>query len=105
MIKRELREEDVDYILDASQYPQPLSLFTIAYPDKLMLNLKLPVKQAIDCISKDMQDCMEVNQGMIISNPETYYMSLCSTLGSDYTIDQYLSLELIPGVVAKQQLN
>ena len=61
VITRALKQEDVDYILDASNYSQPVPLLTIAYPDELLLNLKLPCKEAIELIGREMQNSMEIN--------------------------------------------
>ena len=105
MIIRELREEDVDYILDSSNYSLPVPLLRITNPDKLLLNLKLPARRAIELLGQDMQDTMQIKRGMITTNPGAYYMSLCTTLNSDYIIDKYMDIELVPDVVAKQQLN
>ena len=98
-------DEDEDYILDASTYSHPVPLLLIAGPDRVFLNLKLPADQAIELVGRDMQNSMEINRAMIISNPAAYYMSLCKTLSSDYHIDQYMDFELVPGAIAKQQLN
>ena len=105
MITKTLRDENVDFILDASSYPQPVSLLRIAFPDNLLLNLKLSSTQAIQLTGKNLSDSMEIRKGMITDNLKAYYMSLCSTFSSNYAIDKYLDLELIPDAISKQQLN
>ena len=105
MITKTLRDENVDFILDASDYPQPVSLLRVAFPDHLLLNVGLPAKQAIELIGENLGDSMDIKKGMITGNPQAYYMSLCSTFNSNYAIDKYLDLELIPEAISKQQLN
>jgi hypothetical protein len=105
MITKTLRDENVDFILDASDYPQPVSLLRVAFPDHLLLNLKLHAKQAIELIGENLADSMDIKKGMITGNPKAYYMSLCSTFSSNYAIENYLDLELIPDAISKQQLN
>ncbi|MGZ4035253.1 MAG: hypothetical protein ACXVP4_10350 [Bacteroidia bacterium] len=105
MITKMLKDDKVDFILDASRYPKPISLLRIAFPDNLMLNLKLHVKQAIEMVGKNLSENMEMQRGMITASPKAYYMSLCSTFRSNYFIDNHLDLELIPDTISKQQLN
>ncbi len=105
MITRMLQNKDEDYILDASQFAQPVSLLTITQPDELLLNLKLPRKEALKLMEGDMQDNLEINQGMITSNPRAYYMDLCRSLSSYYFVDNFIELELLPGAISGQQLN
>lgn len=105
MITRMLRNEDEDYILDASQFPRPVSLLTITQPDELLLNLKLSRNEALKLIEGDMQNNFEINQGMITSNPGAYYMDLCRSFSSHYFLDNFIDLELIPDTISKQQLN
>ena len=105
MITRMLNKENEDYILDASEFSQPVSLLTITQPDELLLNINLSTGEALKLIEKDMEDNLGINQGMITRNPRAYYMDLCRSLRSDYFVDKYLDLELIPEAVSKQQLN
>lgn len=105
MITRMLQNEAEDYILDASQFEQPVSLLTITQPDELLLNLKLPRREALKLIEGDMQDNFEINQGMITSNSRAYYMDLCRSLSSHYFVDNFIELKLLPDAISKQQLN
>lgn len=105
MITRMLQNEAEDYILDASQFEQPVSLLTITQPDELLLNLKLPRREALKLIERDMQDNFEINQGMITSNSRAYYMDLCRSLSSHYFVDNFIELKLLPDAISKQQLN
>jgi predicted nucleotide-binding protein (sugar kinase/HSP70/actin superfamily) len=105
MITKTLRDETVDFILDASKFSQPVSLLRITNPDNLLLNLGLSSGQAIELVGKNMSESMQIKKGMIIGNPKAYYMSLCSTFISDYAIERNLDIELIPGAISKQQLN
>jgi len=104
-IKKVLKEEDVDFILDSSRYAKPVSLLRITTPDHILLNMKLNRKHAIEFVAREMQDNMALQQGMITSNLKAYYMSLCSTLYPDYIFEKNADLESMPGIVAKQQLN
>ena len=104
-IKGMISEENVDYILDASGYSQPVSLLAQVSPDMVVLNLKLPDNAAINLVGSNMQDSMDLKMGMITSNPRAFYISLCTTLDSAYFIDSASILELIPEIVSKQQLN
>src|SRR5258705_9743388 len=104
-IKGMISEENVDYILDASGYSQPVSLLAQVSPDMLVLNLKLPGNTAINLVGSNMQDSMDLKMGMITSNPRAFYISLCTTLDSAYFIDSSSILELIPEMLSKQQLN
>lgn len=105
MITRMLNNENEDYILDASEFSQPVSLLIITQPDELLLNINLSTGEALKLIEKDMEDNLGINQGMITRNPRAYYMDLCRSLRSDYFVDKYMDLELIPEAVSKQQLN
>ena len=105
MITRMLQNENEDYILDASQFAHTVSLLTIAQPEELLLNLKLPRKEALKLIEGDMQNNFEINQGMITSDPRAYYMDLCRSLSSHYFVDNFIELELIPDTISNQQLN
>ena len=100
-----ISEENVDYILDASGFSQPVSLLAQVSPDMLVLNLKLPGNAAINLVGSNMQDSMDLKMGMITSNARAFYISLCTTLDSAYFIDRSSTLELIPEIVSKQQLN
>jgi DNA-binding NarL/FixJ family response regulator len=105
MITQTLKDETVDFILDASRYHQPVSLLRIAAPDNLLLNVGLPAEQAIKITGKNMEDGMDITKGMITSNAKAYYMSLCRTFSAVYAIDNSLDLELIPDAISKRQLN
>ncbi len=100
-----LRDEKVDFILDASRYARPVSLLRVAQPDNILLKLNLSSKQAIELTGKNLSENMEMKKGMIVGNPHAYYMSLCSTFWNKYNIDENLDIELIPQAVLKQQLN
>ena len=100
-----LRDEKVDFILDASGYALPVSLLRVAQPDNVLLKLNLSSKQAIELTGKNLSENMEMKKGMITGNPHAYYMSLCSTLWTNYNIGHDLDIELIPEAVSKQQLN
>jgi DNA-binding NarL/FixJ family response regulator len=104
-IKEMLCEENVDYIPDASEYPQPASLLSHVSPDMLLLNLRLNYNTAIDLMGLNMQDFPDLKMVMITCNRRAFYMSLCSTLGAAYFIDTTSSLKHIPEIVSKQQLN
>ena len=79
-----LRDEKVDFILDASRYARPVSLLRVAQPDNVLLKLNLSSKQAIELTGKNLSENMEMKKGMITGNPHAYYMSLCSTLWTNY---------------------
>jgi len=100
-----LRDEKVDFILDASRYARPVSLLRVAQPDNILLKLNLSSKQAIELTGKSLSENLEMKKGMITGNRHAYYMSLCSTLWTNYDINQNLDIELIPEAVSKQQLN
>jgi len=104
-IKSTLKQENMDYILDASGHPDPLSLLTVAYPDMVLLNVNLPDNQAVDVTGTFMQENTEINLGMITCNPSAYYVSLCATFSREYSIDISADLQLIPGIITGQQLN
>jgi two-component SAPR family response regulator len=104
-IKAMLDQENVDHILDASDYSEPLSLLTVADPDMLLLNVNLSGKVAIDLVCESMQDSPEINRGMITSNPGAYYISLCSTFGSEYCMNRSLGIGSMFQAVTMQQLN
>lgn len=105
MITRMTDHENEDYIFDASEFSKPVALLTITQPDELLLNLKLPSREALKFVEGDMQSNWDISQGMITSNPRAFYMSLCQSLSTDYFIDNHAALEQIPEVIAKQQLN
>lgn len=105
MLTLSLKDENVDFILDACRFPNPVSLLRVAHPDNLMLNLALPAKQAVELTSRALQEGMEINKGMITSNATAYYMSLCSTFRSSYVVDNCMDLELIPAEISRQQAN
>jgi DNA-binding NarL/FixJ family response regulator len=97
-------QENLDYILDASNYSKPLALLNVSAPDILLLNLQ----QGNDCtdlVGREMQNNAAMGLGMITRDPTIYYMSLCSTLHEKYFIDKSIDLECIPEAVSKQQLN
>ena len=100
-----LKDEKVDFILDASRYARPVSLLRVAQPDNVLLKLNLSSKQAIELTGKNLSENMEMKKGMIVGNPHAYYMSLCSTFWTNYDIDHNLDIELIPEAISKQQLN
>ena len=100
-----LKDDKVDFILDASRYSRPVSLLRVAQPDNVLLKLNLSSKQAIQLTGKNLSENMEMTKGMITGNRKAYYMSLCSTFWNNYDIDKNLDLDLIPGAVSKQQLN
>jgi len=104
-IRRMTSEENVDYILDASGYSQPMSLLAQVSPDLLVLNLRLSRNAAINLVGSNMQDCVDLKMGMITRDASAFYISLCNTLDSAYFIDRSFSLESISETVSKQQLN
>lgn len=104
-ITKELKNNNLDYILDATGYHQPIPLLNIVYPEMVMFNLKLPRKKAIQFMSETIHDSPEINRGMITNNAEAYYLSLCSTFSSRYFIDKSFDLDSILDSVSKQQLN
>jgi hypothetical protein len=100
-----LHQPNVDYILNASEYPKPLALLAVAFPDMVMLNIDLPLRSAITLMADDMAHNPDINRGMIISNSHVYYMSLCSTLNEEYMTGTGTNLELLPGIIEQQQKN
>ena len=100
-----LKDDKVDFILDASRYSRPVSLLRVAQPDNVLLRLNLSSKQAIQLTGKNLSENMEMTKGMITGNPKAYYMSLCSTFWNNYDIEENLDLELIPEAISRQQLN
>jgi len=97
-------QENTDFILDASDYSKPIDLLKVTTPDIVLLNLR-PAKGCLDYLGKAMQDNADLEVGMITNNPKAYYMSLCSTLCEQYTIDKGIDLEFIPEGVARLQFN
>jgi two-component SAPR family response regulator len=104
-IKMMLQEQNADHILDASKFAQPVALMNITNPDLLLLNLKLQSNSAVGIVGEQMQDDMEMKLGMITTNPQAYYISLCSSFSEDYLLPSSPELEVIPGAIAEQQLN
>jgi hypothetical protein len=100
-----LHDDRVDFILDASKFRQPVSLIKVAHPDCLLLNLHLPAKDAVILSGQSLSASADNKKAMITRNIRAYYMSLCNTLEGGYYIESGMDLELIPGAVAKQQLN
>ncbi len=100
-----LYHTNVDFILDASDYPKPLTLMTVACPDMLLLNLNLSKKSSCDFVSLQLQSNPEINKAMITSSAHLYYMSLCSTFKSDYFVGKGIDMELVPWLIERQQLN
>ena len=105
MLTLSLQDENVDFILDASGFSDPVSLLSVAHPDSLLFNISLPAARAIELASMNLQEGIEVKKGMITTSGKSYYMSLCSTFSSSYIIDSSLELELIPRVISQQQAN
>ncbi|MEP7252200.1 MAG: hypothetical protein ABI683_07460 [Ginsengibacter sp.] len=105
MITRMIDHDNEDYIFDASEFSKPVALLTITQPDELLLNLKLPSREALKFVEVDMQNNWDISQGMITSNPKAFYMSLCQSLCTNYFVDNHTDLEQIPEVIARQQLN
>ena len=100
-----LNEVNVDYILDASNFPQPVSLLARVSPDILLLNMKMRCNEAINLVASNMQEDADLRTAMITSSISAFYMSLCSTLGSQYYIHRCTNLEVIPETISRQQLN
>lgn len=105
MLTLSLRDENVDYILDASGFSDPVSLLRVAHPHHVMLNLSLPANQAIELTSLNMQEDMDIDKGMITSSSKAYYISLCNSFCSSYMIDSSQDIEAIPRAISKQQAN
>ena len=104
-IKAMLNEENIDYIVDASCYPKPVSLIMEIIPDMLLLNMKLAGNAAINMMGEIMQDNVYLKMGMITTNASAFYMSLTSTFTLEYSIDKSCPLILIPEMVGRRQLN
>lgn len=104
-LKMSLHCENVDFILDATNFHQPVSLLTIAEPDMLFLNVHAAKKTVIDIAGTEMQKNPDIKKTMITANPHAYYMSLCSTLGEHYSFPYPYHLEQLPGTISRQQLN
>jgi hypothetical protein len=106
-IETMLSQGNGDYILilDGTNYSDSISLLDIVIPDMLLLNLKLAGKEAIKLNDLYMENTPEMRLGIITNDPGIYYVSLCSTLGSHYSIDNPLDVELIAANVTIQQLN
>ncbi len=100
-----LHQQGADFVLDACDYPRPLALLAVAFPDMLMLNLNLSKKSSTDYASSELQVNSEINRAMITTNAQVYYMSLCSTFKTDYAVSNQIDLELLPQLVERQQLN
>lgn len=100
-----LHQPGTDFVLDACDYPRPLALLAVAFPDMLMLNLNLSKKSSTDYASSELQSNPEISRAMITTNAHVYYMSLCSTFKTDYAVENHLDLELLPQLVERQQLN
>jgi DNA-binding NarL/FixJ family response regulator len=105
MLTLSLKDENVDFILDASEFAQPVSLLRVTPPDYLMLNLNLPSAQAIELTNRSLQEDMEIRKGMITKSTSAYYISLCSTFSSSYIFDNSLDLALMPAAISMQQAN
>jgi DNA-binding NarL/FixJ family response regulator len=105
MLTLSLKDENVDFILDASEFAQPVSLLRVTPPDYLMLNLNLPSAQAIELTNRNLQEDMEIRKGMITKSTSAYYISLCSTFSTSYVFDNSLDLASMPAAISKQQAN
>ena len=102
-----LLQGDGDYILvlDGTNYSDSISLLDIVIPDMLLLNLKLSGSEAVKLNDVYMENSPEMRLGIITNLPGIYYVSLCSTLGSHYSINNPLDVEIIATDVSRQQLN
>jgi len=100
-----LQDDRVDFILDASKFRKPVSLMRVAQPDCLLLNVHLTPKDAVILSGRSLSASAENKTAMITGNVSAYYMSLCNTFSGGYRIENGMDFEMIPGVVAKQQLN
>lgn len=100
-----LQEPNTDFVIDACDYPRPLALLSVAFPDMLILNLDLSKKSSAEYASAEIEANAEINRGMIIANTHIYYMSLCSTFQAEYCVSNTMDLEMLPGLIERQQLN
>ena len=106
-IETMLLQGNGDYILvlDGTNYSDSISLLDIVIPDMLLLNLKLSGNEAVKLNDVYMENSPEMRLGIITDHPRIYYVSLCSTLSSHYSINNPLDVELIATDVSRQQLN
>ena len=106
-IETALLQGNGDYILvlDGTNYSDSISLLDVIVPDVLLLNLKLANEEAIKMNDVYMEKTNEMRLGMITSDPGTYYVSLCSTLGTHYHISNPIDVESIAAGISKRQLN
>ena len=92
-LKTDRREEATDYILDASNYAQPTNLLTVANPDCLLLNLKLPFTSAIEIVNNAMEESNYLKVGMIVKDQTTFYERLCASFAKDYLVDSNVEVK------------
>ena len=104
-LKTDRREEATDYILDASNYAQPTNLLTVANPDCLFLNLKLPFTSAIEIVNNAMEESNYLKVGMIVKDQTTFYERLCASFAKDYLVDSNVEVKKMPAVISYRQLN
>ena len=97
--------DDYILVLDETNYSDSISLLDIVIPDMLLLNLKLSGNEAVKLNDLYMENSPEMRLGIITDHPRIYYVSLCSTLGSHYSINNPFNVELIATDVSRQQLN
>lgn len=55
----------MDYIFNASDYPKPLALLNVVFPDIPMLNINLADYEAVKIVGKEMENKVDFNKGMI----------------------------------------
>ena len=106
-IETALLQGNGDYILvlDGTTYSDAVSLLDVIVPDTLLLNLKLANDEAVEINNTYMEKSSEMRLGMITMDPGIYYVSLCSTLGTHYYINNPIDVESIAAGISKQQLN
>lgn len=104
-LKTKRQEDPADYILDASNYDQPTSLVTVANPDTLLLNVKLPFTTAIELVNATMEESNHLKVGMITKDQTTFYARLCASFAKEYRVDPTMELKRMPGVIGNRQLN
>ena len=104
-LKTQRLEEPADYILDASNYSQPTNLLTVANPDSLLLNLKIPFTAAIELVNSAMEQSDHLKVGMITREASTFYARLCASFAEEYLVHPLVDVAQMPDAIAFRQLN
>jgi two-component system chemotaxis response regulator CheY len=90
----------IDQVSSTGNGFDALGLMNEINPDVVLLDINLPGKSGISVL-KEIKQSSSAKVVMLTNYSDSYYRTLCSSLGADHFLDKSTEFEMIPTILAE----